>query len=151
VSSSISVVDAAPRPLAVVRVTTVLSRWPREFAHTLDKVYAAVKAGRIKQSGHNVMVYRPRGDGLVDIECGIETAASFDPVGEVVYSQTPSGIAVSMTHVGLYDKLRVSYDAMTAWSRANNHRLSGVCWEIYGDWEDDPAKLRTDLHLLIAT
>jgi len=53
----ISVINANPRPLAVVRVTTVLSEWPRQFMHELDKVYAAVKSGHVRQSGQNVMVY----------------------------------------------------------------------------------------------
>jgi hypothetical protein len=24
-----------------------------------------------------------------------------------------------------------------------------VSWEVYGDWEDDPAKLRTDIYFLL--
>jgi hypothetical protein len=52
---------APPRPIAVVRVTTVLSRWPREFMHALDKVYDAAKSGHVQQqNGQNVMVYCPR-------------------------------------------------------------------------------------------
>lgn len=145
----IAILDVRPHPLAVVRVTTVLSRWPLEFRQALDKVYEAVKAGRVRQNGQNVMVYRPRQDGKVDIECGVETAAKFEPCGEVVYSETPSGRAVALAHVGPYQQLRASHSAIVDWSRKNGHQLAGTCWEIYGDWEENPAKLRTDLfHLL---
>jgi effector-binding domain-containing protein len=149
VPSSISIVDASPRPIAVVRVTTVLSTWPREFMHTLDKVYEAVKAGHVRQSGQNVMVYRPRDSRLVDIECGVETPARFEPIGEVVYSETPSGLAVSTAHIGPYQQLGMSHNAVIEWSRQNGRRLTGTCWEIYGDWNEDPSKLRTDIFHLV--
>ena len=29
-------------------------------------------------------------------------------------------------------------------------RLAGVSWEVYGDWDDDPAKRRTDIYHLCA-
>jgi effector-binding domain-containing protein len=149
VHNEITLVDALPRPLAVVRVTTVLSRWPGEFMKALDKVYAAVKAGKLEQNGHNVMVYRPRADGLVDIECGIDVSTRFEGLGEVVYSETPAGPAAKTAHIGPYQQLGMSHKAIAEWCRENGHSLTGTCWEIYGDWEQDPAKLRTDLfHLL---
>jgi effector-binding domain-containing protein len=143
--TEILLIEAKPRPIAVVRVTTVLSKWPREFRHSLDKVYAAVKAGHVRQNGHNVMVYHPREDGRVDIECGIDVEKEFDPVGEVVYSETPSGLAITTAHMGPYGELGTSHQAVVEWSRRNGHRLTGTCWEIYGDWREDPAQLRTDI------
>jgi hypothetical protein len=29
------------------------------------------------------------------------------------------------------------------WSRENGRALAGTSWEIYGDWNEDPAKLET--------
>ncbi len=145
----IAIVTAKPRPIAVVRVTTVISKWPSQFMRELDKVYYAVKAGRVRQSGHNVMVYRPRPDGQVDIECGIETDARFETAGEVVYSETPSGSAVTIAHIGPYQRLGESHNAVVQWSRANGQQLTGICWEIYGDWNEDESQLRTDIfHLM---
>jgi effector-binding domain-containing protein len=141
----ISVVDAGPRPLAVVRVTTFPSRWPSEFMKSLDKVYKAKRDGKIKQIGHNVMVYYPRGDNQVDIECGIEVPAAFDCYGEVFYSETPSGPTATITHVGPYHELGRSHKAIQDWIRQNNHQPTGICWEIYGDWHEDPTQLRTDI------
>lgn len=142
-------VDVQPRPLAAVRVTTVLSKWPSQFTKHLNKVYDAVHAGKVKQSGQNVMVYRPRSDGSVDIECGIEVEVKFESIGEVEYCKTPGEAALTTAHIGPYNQLRSSHSAIVEWSRKNGHRLSGICWEIYGDWDEDPAKLRTDIfHLL---
>ncbi len=147
--AEISVLTVDPRPLAAVRITTVLSKWPGRFTHTLDKVYKLVRTGAVRQNGQNVMVYRSREDGLVDIECGVETDGRFEPVGEVVYCETPSGRTVTTAHIGPYEKLGASYAAVIEWSRKNNCQLTGTCWEIYGDWENDPAKLRTDIFYLL--
>ena len=145
----ISILDVGPRPIAVVRTTTHLSNWPSQFRHSLDKVYNAIRAGHVRQNGHNVMVYHPREDGRVDIECGVETQQRFEPVGEVMYSETPSGTAVTTAHIGSYQQLRAGHQAVTEWSRENGYQLTGTCWEIYGDWNDDPAKLRTDIFHLV--
>jgi effector-binding domain-containing protein len=149
VLTEILVAETKPRPLAVVCVTTELSKWPGQFRHSLDKMYAAVKAGYVRQSGQNVMVYRSREDGRVDIECGIEIDGRFNPIGDVVYRKTPSGLAVTAAHVDPYQELRASHDAIAAWSRKNGRKLTGTCWEIYGDWKDDPAQLRTDIFHLV--
>jgi len=45
--------------------------------------------------------------------------------------------------------LGASHRAVVEWSSKNGHRLTGVCWELYGDWCDDPANLRTDLFHLV--
>ena len=56
-----------------------------------------------------------------------------------------SGAALTATHVGPYQNLGRTHRAIVAWSRENGHPLTGVCWEIYGDWDPDPAQLRTEL------
>jgi effector-binding domain-containing protein len=149
VPGQIALVDTAPRSLAVVRVTTALAQWPRQFMHALDKVYEVVKAGRVRQTGQNVMVYRPRDNNQVDIECGVETEGRFESVGEVVYSETPSGLAVAIAHIGPYERLRTSHKAVAEWSHHHGYQLTGICWEIYGDWNEDPSELRTDIFHLV--
>jgi hypothetical protein len=99
--AEISIVEAKPRPIAVVAVTTVLSKWPREFRHSLDQVYAAVHACHVRQNGRNVMVHRSREDGRVDIECCIETERR-EPQQQLPTHRNPLG--------GVY--LRVSLPRM---------------------------------------
>jgi effector-binding domain-containing protein len=146
----IVLVDTRPRSLAAVRVTTILSKWPSQFMNELNKVYKAVHAGKVRQTGQNVMVYHPRNDGRVDIECGVEIDAKFETTGEVAYCETPAGPALTTAHIGPYDKLGLSHCAIVDWSRKNGRRVSGICWEIYGDWDADPTKLRTDIFHLLA-
>ena len=45
--------------------------------------------------------------------------------------------------------LRRAYAALDRWLADHGRRPAGVSWEIYGDWEDDPAKRRTDVYFLL--
>jgi effector-binding domain-containing protein len=138
-----------PRPIAAVRVTTEITQWPGQFKAALDQVYAAAKAGKVRLNGVNVMVYRPRSDGLCDIDCGVETVSEFEPAGAVVYCETPRGEAAAIAHIGPYRDLRLSHDAVVKWCREHDRSRSGVVWEVYGHWNNNPATVRTDLfHLL---
>jgi effector-binding domain-containing protein len=143
------VVQVEPSPIAAVCLRTTLAKWPTQFGKVLGIVYEAVHAGKVQQDGQNVMIYRPAGGDQVDIECGVQVAMRFENLGEVVCCETPGGTAATLAHIGPYSQLRASHRAIFEWGRENGRPLSGVCWEIYGDWNNDPAQLRTDIfHLL---
>jgi effector-binding domain-containing protein len=147
--SAIRLVTVQPGPIAVVRCRTTFAEVPRVFRATLDVVWAAVRSEQISKHGHNVAVYRRLGGDAVDFACGVQVAARFDGAGEVACSETPGGEAVRATHVGPYEKLGETYDAIVAWALGHGRRLAGVNWEIYGDWNDDPAKLETEVYMLV--
>jgi hypothetical protein len=144
-----SMIDAQATAIVVVRVRTTMAAWPGQFAQSLDKIWAAARSGQIQKPGRNVMVYRHRPDGLVDIECGAEMPPAFAPVGELTASTTPAGRAVTVAHVGDYRRLGGSHAALTAWARESGYVPRPVCWEIYDHWRDNPDTVRTDLFHLI--
>ena len=40
--------------------------------------------------------------------------------------------------------------ALIAWCNEKGLERTSVNWEVYGDWEEDPAKRRTDVFHLLA-
>lgn len=42
------------------------------------------------------------------------------------------------------------HGALRQWCEDNGHKIARPSWELYGDWSDDPAELRTDLYYLLA-
>ena len=60
------------------------------------------------------------------------------------------GTVARTVHYGPYDQLGAAHDAVMAWCREHGHETRLPFWEIYGDWDDDPAKLRTDILYLLA-
>lgn len=122
---------------------------PARFRFSLDQVYAAATRHAIALDGQNVFVYRAGSTPLADVEFGVGVTEPFAPVGRVVYSQVPGGEVATTTHWGDYAALGAAHDAVVTWCRGNGHSLAGVSWEVYGHWNDDPAKRRTDVfHLL---
>ena len=51
---------------------------------------------------------------------------------------------------GPYDKMAPTYDAILTYVKENGLEIRGPSWEIYGDWDDDPAKLETEIVFRIA-
>ena len=140
---------AGPSYIASVRRHTTFARLPSEIRGYYDVIYAAIRSGKIAKGGHNVAIYRNASRRGVDVECGVQVAAPFAAVGEIECREMPTGEAATTVHWGPYDRLGEAHDRVVAWIRANGRELAGVGWELYGDWDDDPTKVRTDVfHLL---
>ncbi len=98
-----------------------------------------VHAGRVIQTGQNVFVYKDGTKDGVTVEVGVEVAGPFEAVEEVIYSSTPSGEAASTLHVGPYSELGGAYDTPAQWCKEHRRPRANVSWEVYGDWQEDPA------------
>jgi len=46
--------------------------------------------------------------------------------------------------------MKPAHVAIHNWAREKGYKLARPSWEVYGHWNDDPAKLRTDIFYLIA-
>jgi effector-binding domain-containing protein len=94
-------------------------------------------------------------DGSIRIEVGVELLGPFVEDGNVVRSATPAGSIASTTHFDPYGGLGAAHDAVRQWEwcTANNRRLAGPNWEIYGhwlpEWNADPSQIRTDVCYLL--
>lgn len=75
----------------------------------------------------------------------MQVAPPFAGTDRIRRSETPSGRAVHVVHWGDYAKLLAAYVALEAFLGANDLRVAER-WEVYGDWSQDAAKLRTDVY-----
>ncbi len=143
----VSVETRAARPTAVVAAATTWAEYPALWPTLLDEVYAFIRSGGATQDGHNVMLYR---DDVPNVEVGVQVTGPFEPQGRVGPSALPAGEVASTVHRGPYDALEEAHVALKAWCGSHRHALTGVCWEIYGDWREDPADLETEVCYLLA-
>ena len=137
-------------PLAVIRRQARSSELARVVPECCGVVWNAVRAQQT-QAGRHVAIYL---DGSIRLEVGVELHGSFAEQGEIVRSATPSGAVASATHFGPYAGLGAAHEAIRQWCVANNHRLAGPNWEIYGhwqrQWDTDPSRIRTDVYYLLS-
>jgi effector-binding domain-containing protein len=137
-------------PLAVIRRQARASDLARLVPECCGLVWSVVRAQQIQAGRHVAICW----DGSIRLEVGVELHGRFAEHGEVVRSATPAGAVASTTHFGPYGGLGAAHDAVRQWCRANNHRLAGPNWEIYGHWEQewnaDPSRIRTDVYYLLS-
>ena len=145
----VSLARVEPRPLAAVRARMPIRDVPSRFRESLDQVYAAAKTGAISLDGQNVFVYRALAPNLAEIDFGVGVKAPFAPVGRVEQHEVPGGQVATTTHWGDYASLGAAHHAVMVRCKAEGHTLAGVAWEVYGHWDDDPAKRRTDVYQLL--
>jgi hypothetical protein len=147
VDAAPSVVDAAPSVLAAVRATCRREEISSAIRSGLDRVWPVIRAQSVKP-GHNVVVYREMDGGLA-MEVGVQVGDGFVDDGDVMRVETPAGRAATIAHFGEYSTLGGAYGALHRWCADHGLHPAGVSWEVYGDWDEDPAKLRTDIYLLL--
>jgi len=131
---------------AVVRRRAKGSELSTVVPQACGEVWEGLRAAQFKHAGRHVALYL---DCEMNIEIGVEVSQPFPGNDHIVASCTPAGLVATTAHIGPYNRLGDAYDALHRWVKANGYTLAGPSWEVYGHWEDDPAKLRTDLYLLL--
>jgi len=134
------------RRVAVVRDRRKWADLGKKLIPLLDRVYVAARAGKVIQSGQNIFIYRDSSKDGVAVEVGVEVSDRFEPVDDVVYSETPQGDAAVTTHTGSYSGLGAAHEAIIRWCKEHGVARTGVWWELYGDWQEDPARLETEVY-----
>lgn len=136
--------------LAAARERTSMDRLAQDIPRLLERPWRLIRErGDLRTDGHNVAIYWGPAAGYT-VEVGVQVASRFEATDLVVCSATPGGRVATATHVGPYSELRRAHAAVRDWCAQNGHAVSGIQWEVYGDWNDDPTKLRTDVLWLLA-
>jgi effector-binding domain-containing protein len=152
-ASEIVVQHASARLLATVRRQVRLGQVAAVWKPALDQVWAFLKQNPgLRTDGHNVFLYHhpPSRIMPMEVDFGVEVTRTFERSGEVAATATPTGKVVSALHVGPYDRLNETHQAIHAWAAANKLVLAGKSWEIYGDWSNNPATLETRIEYLLS-
>ena len=135
------------RPTAVVAARTTWAEFPSLWGRLLDQVYVVVRAGGVTQTGHNVMLYK---DDVPNVEVGVEVGGPFPPAGDVVPSVLPAGEAAMTLHRGSYAGLGDAHRSIHEWCATSGRTVTGVRWEVYGDWHEDESLIETEVYYLLA-
>lgn len=139
---------AAPRTLAAARGAVARAQVGPGIIRLLDQVWPLLREQGAR-TGHNVVIYYPGEGGELVIDAGVEVPGGFTARGEVRRVDTPAGEVAAVTHFGDYAGLPGAHAALERWCAASARRPSGTRWEVYGDWDADPAKVRTDVYYLL--
>ncbi len=148
----IRIETVAARPLAAVRRKARVGQIGQVAMPALDQVWAFLRRNPgLRTDGDNIFLYRhpDRRDEPMTVDFGVEVAATFAPVGEIIASATPSGEVATTLYVGPYSGIGAAHDALHRWREAAGREFAGWSWEIYGDWTADESKLETQILYLL--
>lgn len=149
VSYEVHVEQVSPRALAAVRAVTTQPELGTRIIELLDQVWPLLRE-QGTSTGHNVVVYHPGTAGELTIDAGVEVVTTFAERGAVRRVVTPAGEVAVAAHYGEYSAMAGAYAAIEQWCTANGREPAGVSWEVYGDWDDDPSRRRTDIYFLLS-
>ena len=139
---------AEPRQLAAIHAATTQQRLSADIPRLVGQIWPVLREQGVR-TGHNVVVYHGGTAQELTVDVGVEAFTDFGGRGEIRRTATPSGEVVTVAHYGEYSDMAGAYAALERWCQDNGRRPAGVNWEVYGDWDDDPAKVRTDIYFLL--
>ncbi len=152
-ATAVRIVQADPRPTAVVAQTTTWAEFPGLWGQLLGEVYEFARGHPELATGgggemwQNVMLYK---DQRPDVEVGVLVrAAAFESEGGVMASELPGGEVAVATHRGDYALLGATHDAVREYVADLGRELAGPCWEIYGHGHADSAQQETEIFWLL--
>jgi len=134
---------------AVIRSRVPPKELPKFVPAACGEVWSFIRSAGLPRPGRHIALYFDGGS----VEVGAEVSERFVGNERVHCSQLPAGSVATTTHFGPYPRLSDAHSEVRQWCAKHGHRFSGVCWEIYGHWDEswnaDPTKIRTDVfHLL---
>jgi AraC family transcriptional regulator len=140
--------DLQEQPTAVLRETVPMNALRDFFDRAYRTVMEAVQQQNVQLAGPPFALYRGMPTDVVDVEAGFPLAAPYPGGAEqsVRAGVLPAGKALQAMHVGPYETLPQTYNAVMAKMQADGLSPGDAMWEYYLSdpaTEPDPAAWKT--------
>jgi AraC family transcriptional regulator len=137
---------------AVVAVTSPLDGISESMGKAFEKTFHALGATGVAPAGPPFARYFNMEDPF-EYEAGVVVATPFAGSDEVKPGELGGVEAAVGMHVGPYDTLERTYDAMMEWITGQGRSVAGPMWEVYltdPSSEPDPQAWRTEVFIPVA-
>ena len=134
---------------AAMRLTRPKAQIGAAMAEAFPKIYHAVVTAGVEPAGMPLARYFAFDEAATTFECAIPVLKPFTAAGEVQPSTVGGGEAAFTVHVGPYDAIGQTWEALIAWVTAQGRTPAGPHWEIYLDDPQETAEteLKTELYV----
>ena len=143
------IVELEQQHAVAMRADVPMAKLPQFFEKAYTAVVAAVEQAGAEIAGPPFGYYpvMPT-DGMVSIEAGFPVSEPVAVSGEVHDLVLPGGRAVVAWHIGPYERMEETYDALQAWMARSQLEPASAMWECYLSdpvVEPDPSTWRTKI------
>jgi effector-binding domain-containing protein len=145
--------DVPRQPTAAIRLDCPPEGIGEAMAQAFPRIYEAVTKAGGGPAGAPLARYFSFGGPTIEFECAIPVAAPFAPEGDVQPSEVGGGEAAFTLHVGPYDTISQTWEALGEWVEGQGREPAGPGWEYYltdPSEEPDPAKWVTEVYMPVA-
>ena len=140
----VKIVELQKQPTAVIREQVAMNALPEFFGRAFAAVSAAMESQNVQPAGPPFALYRGMPTETVDVEAGFPVSTTIAALNGVQAGLLPACRAVQAMHVGSYDTLGTTYEAVKQRMREEELEASDDMWEYYlSDPSTDPATWRT--------
>ena len=140
----VRIVELQEQPTAALRDQVAMNALPEFFSSAFAAVSAAIEAQRVQPAGPPFALYHGMPTEIVDVEAGFPVSTTVAAVNGVRAGILPARRAFQAMHVGSYDTLGTTYEAVKQRMDEEGLKASDDMWEYYlSDQSTDPATWRT--------
>ena len=142
--------DVKKQPTLVVKKSVKRDEIGPSLAEIFPKVFAHLGKSGIQPKTAPLAKYKVDGDKF-EMEGGIVVPEGTKGEGALVASDLPAGKVAFAVHVGPYEKLPDTYEALKAWLKTKGLKPSDIGWEIYisDPGSTKPEEIKTEVYLLV--
>lgn len=138
------------RPTAVVRGRVAVQDLPAFMGRAFSAVAAALQAQGLAPGGEPFACYHGMPDPTVGVEAGFPIAGRFEAKDGVTPSELPGGLVAIATHVGPYQTIERTYNALNEWVAGQKLAPADVMWETYlTDPQAEPNQERWETRIFL--
>jgi effector-binding domain-containing protein len=129
----VHVIDRPALRVVAKRLPVAIESIGETLAQAFGEVYAVIGAAEEAAAGPPFVIYHsmPVPGQPLDIEICAPVAGPLEPRDPWRLADLPAGTFASRTHVGPYDTVGATYDALSAWIPANGFAIAGPPREVY--------------------
>jgi effector-binding domain-containing protein len=143
--------DVKKQTTLVIKKTVKREDIGKELGEIYPKIFKFLGEKKITPNSAPMAKYKMTADGF-EMEAGVVVPDGTKGEGDIVAGELPEGKVVTTTHLGAYDKLPNTYQAIGEWLKTKGLISAGIGWEIYisDPGTTKPEEVKTEVYLLTA-
>jgi AraC family transcriptional regulator len=145
----VEIKDVKKQSTLVIKQKVKMAEISAELGKLLPKIHAYLGSKNITPLSAPMTHFKKTAADAFEIEAGFVVPEGTKGEGEIVSSELPAGKAAFTVHVGPYDALPKTYEAMEAVLKTKGLQGKGSSWEFYvtDPGSTKPEELKTEIYM----
>ena len=129
-------IEQAAQQALSVRTRSSVQNLPKIIGPNFVMIREYIENSGEQMAGAPYIAYYNMDMQDLDIEIGIPSSKALPDKDDIKTTEIPAGKYATVIHVGPFDKMEPTYNALNKWVTDNGYETTGIAYELY---IDDPA------------